>query len=249
MEIGVAGEMLPMRESLAREVEIAWGRLAQPGTWWTGAERLAIAGEARRAQDCGLCQRRKAALSPYIVEGEHDGDADLAPAVVEAVHRLVTDAGRITERWIQSLLTGGEMPALEETGYVEIVGVIAMITALDVLHQALGLPLRDLPAPAAGSPNRRRPEGAKRNLAWVSTLAPEDVGPDDPNPYPVHGDKNIHRGLSLVPQEVFNFFDLDVELYLQDHEIRDFAHEFRAISHAQIELIAGRTSALNGCYY
>ena len=197
MEIGVAGEMLPMRESLAREVEIAWGRLAQPGTWWTGAERLAIAGEARRAQDCGLCQRRKAALSPYIVEGEHDGDADLAPAVVEAVHRLVTDAGRITERWIQSLLTGGEMPALEETEYVEIVGVIAMITALDVLHQALGLPLRDLPAPAAGSPNRRRPEGAKRNLAWVSTLAPEDVGPDDPNPYPVHGDKNIHRGLSL----------------------------------------------------
>ena len=98
--------------------------MAQPGTWWTGAERLAIAGEARRAQDCGLCQRRKVALSPYIVEGEHDGGADLAPAVVEAVHRLVTDAGRITERWIQSLLAGGEMPALEETGYVEIVGVM-----------------------------------------------------------------------------------------------------------------------------
>jgi hypothetical protein len=55
--------------------------------------------------------------------------------------------------------------------------------------------------------------------------------------------------VSLVQQEVFNFFDLDVELYLKDHEIRDFAHEYRAISHAQIELIAGRASVLNRCFY
>ena len=44
-------------------------------------------------------------------------------------------------------------------------------------------------------------------------------------------------------------FDLDVELYLKDSEIRDFANEYREISHAQIELIAGRASAINGCYY
>ena len=249
MEIDVTGEKLPMRDSLAREVEVAWERLTQPGTWWTGAERLAIAAEARGAHDCGLCQRRKAALSPYTVEDAHDAVGDLPPGAVEAIHRLVTDAGRITERWVHSLVDGGDGTALEETAYVEIVGVVAVLTALDKLHQALGLPLRGLPAPVAGAPSRQRPVGARRNLAWVSTLAPEDVGPDDPNPYPLHGDKNIHRGLSLVPQEVFNFFDLDVELYLKDHEIRDFAHEFRAISHAQIELIAGRTSALNGCYY
>jgi hypothetical protein len=164
--------------------------------------------------------------------------------VVEAIHRLVTDAGRITEKWVLSLA-----PALDETAYVEIIGVIALLTGLDKLDQALGLALRALPEATASEPNRQRPKGAKRNLAWVSTLAPEDVGPEDPNPYPLHGDKNIHRGLSLVPQEVINFFDLDVELYLKDHEIRDFEHDFRAISHAQIELIAGRTSALNGCYY
>ncbi len=249
MEIGVAGELLPIRESLAREVEVAWGRLASPGTWWTGAERLAIAAEARHAKNCPLCQQRQVALSPYTVAGEHDSASDLPPAAIEAIHRIVTDAGRITERWILSLIEGGEMPALAETEYVEIIGVIAVLTGLDKLHQALGLPPRDLPAPLAGEPSRQRPQGAKRNLAYVSTLAPEDVSPEDPNPYPVHGDKNIHRGVSLVPQEVFNFFDLDVELYLKDHEIRDFEHDFRAISHAQIELIAGRTSALNGCYY
>jgi hypothetical protein len=101
----------------------------------------------------------------------------------------------------------------------------------------------------AGQPARHRPQGAKRALAWVATLAPEDVGPGDPNPFPAHGGKNIHRALSLVPQEVFNFFDLDVELYLKDHEIRDFEHEYRAISHRQIELVAARASAVNKCFY
>lgn len=138
---------------------------------------------------------------------------------------------------------------LGEERYVEIIGVVAVITALDTFDRALGRPPRPLPAPQPGEPSRGRPLGASRDLAWVSTLAPEKVAPGEPNPYPVHGDKNIHRALSLVPQEVLNFFDLDVELYLKDHEIRDFAHEHRAITHRQIELIAGRASALNRCYY
>ncbi|MBT3532393.1 MAG: hypothetical protein HN478_00850 [Rhodospirillaceae bacterium] len=241
-EIEVAGERLPIRESLVREMDVAWNRLASAGTWWTAAERLAIAAEARHAGGCGLCQRRKEALSPYTVDGDHDSLGELPNAEVEAIHRLVTDAGRITEKWVRSL-------DLEETHYVEIIGVIAVLTGLDTLHTALGLPLRDLPAAQPGAPVRKRPLGAKHNLAWVATLAPEDVGAGNPDPYPVHGDKNIHRGFSLVPQEVFNFFDLDVELYLKDHEIRDFETEYRAISHAQIEFIAGRTSALNGCFY
>lgn len=250
MEIKVAGENLPIRESLVREIAVAWKRLSSAGTWWTGVERLAIAAEARHASGCGLCQRRKAALSPYTINGDHDSGHDdrsvLSTTAVEAIHRLVTDAGRITEKWVLSLQADD---ALSETAYVEIIGVIAVLTGLDKLHQALGLPLEILPAAIPGAPSRQRPAGAKRNLAWVSTLAPEDVGLGDPDPYPVHGDKNIHRGLSLVPQEVLNFFDLDVELYLKDHEIRDFKHDFRAISHAQIELIAGRTSALHGCFY
>ncbi len=241
-EIEVGGEGLPIRESLVREIDVAWQRLAAPGTWWTGAERLAIAAEARHAIGCELCRRRKEALSPYTVDGTHDSLDELPEAAIEAVHRVVTDAGRITEKWVRSL-------ELEETRYVEIIGVIAVLTGLDTLNRALGLPLNDLPGTIAGEPSRHKPAGTKRNLAWVETLAPEDVGEGDPNPYPLHGDKNIHRGLSLVPQEVFNFFDLDVELYLKDHEIRDFQTEYRAISHAQIELIAGRTSALAGCFY
>ena len=236
---------LPIREGLARECKQAWQRLASPGTWWTAQERLAIAAEARNAPACALCRRRKDALSPYTVDGSHDKLGQLSAPMVEIVHRLATDAGRLTKAWLRSMIDAG----VTEEQYVETVGVVAMITALDTFDLALGLPPRALPAPHSGAPNRRRPAGAKRDLAWVLTVAPADLTSDDPDPYTVHGSKNIHRALSLVPQEVLNFFDLDVELYLKDHEIRDFAREYRALSHAQIELLAGRVSALNGCYY
>jgi alkylhydroperoxidase family enzyme len=245
--IDVDGEQLPIRDDLLTQIDTAWERLRRPGTWWNGSERLAIAAEARRAETCALCRERKTALSPYTVDGEHQHPGILPDAAVEAIHRLRTDAGRITETWLRALLD--DSGDLSEAQYVEIVAIVAIVTALDTFDDALGRPRRPLPQVIDGAPTRHRPAGARRDLAWVSTLAPEAVGSDDPNPYPVHGDKNIHRALSLVPQEVFNFFDLDVELYLKDHEIRDFAHEYRAISHAQIELLAARVSALNGCYY
>lgn len=236
---------LPLRAGLDRELKRAWSRLAAPGTWWPAADRLAIAAEVRNAQGCDLCRRRKEALSPYTLPGAHDRLGALAEPVVEIVHRLATDAGRLTRSWVDSMLA----PGVSEEQYVEIVGVVALTIALDSFDRALGLELRPLPPPQPGMPSRKRPAGATRALAWVSTVAPQDLGPEDPDPYAAHGAKNIHRALSLVPQEVFNFFDLDVELYLKDHEIREFGTEHRALSHGQIELLAGRVSALNGCYY
>lgn len=244
--IEVDGRLLPARERLLDEIETAWRRLAEPGTWWSGPDRVAIASEARAAENCNLCRERAAALSPSTVQGRHDcSGRGLPDAAIEAVHRLKRDASRITERWVRDIVDGG----LGEERYVELIGIVATVTALDTFDGALDRPRRSLPSPQPGEPSRHRPQGARRDLAWVATLAPEAVQPNDPNPYPVHGDKNIHRALSLVPQEVVNFFDLDVELYLKDHEIRDFGNEYRAISHAQIELIAARASALNRCHY
>ncbi len=234
-----------MRPALAYERERAWHRLASAGTWFSGEQRLAIAAESRRAVQCKLCRTRKEALSPYQVDGAHDSLGQIDPPLVEVVHRVTTDAGRVTRRWIESLLERG----LPDTHYVEAIGIVAVITALDTFDRALDLPQRPLPAPIAGAPIRSRPPGAQRNLAWVPTVAPDALTPTDLNAFSVHGDKNIHRALSLVPQEVLTFFDLDVELYLKDQQIRDFDHEFRALSHAQMELVAGRVSSLNGCYY
>ncbi len=244
MQVDVAGQSLPIRSGLANAIEEAWQRLASSGTWWNGEERIAIAAEVRKAETCDLCRQRKAALSPYATIGKHESCNILPAAAVEAIHRLRTDAGRITEKWVRGI-TG----SLGEERYVEIVSITAIVSALDTFDHALGRSRRKLPQAIAGSPSRVRPRQAKRDLAWVATLAPQDVASGEIDPFSVHGDKNIHRALSLVPQEVFNFFDLDVELYLRDEEIRDFENEYRAISHAQIELIAARASAINACHY
>lgn len=238
-----------IRDDLAQAIDLAKQRLVQPGTWWTGEQRRAIAEEARHAQTCSLCRERKNALSPNSVQGTHAVATDFPADVIEAIHRLSTDSGRLSEQWVKNVTAGD----LSEEAYVEIIGIVAVITALDTFDYVMSgvsvEELEQLPAAQPGEPSRHRPNGAKRNLAWVHTLAPEDVEPPDPNPYPVHGMANIHRGLSLVPQEVFNFFDLDVELYIWDSQLRDFGNSPRAINRAQLELIAGRASAINNCVY
>ena len=69
----------PVRDDVAAAQVRTWERLGQPGTWLTGAERLAVAAEARNAQDCKLCAARKEALSPEAVQGEHDHLGQLSP--------------------------------------------------------------------------------------------------------------------------------------------------------------------------
>ncbi|MGH1492993.1 MAG: hypothetical protein ACRBK7_26965 [Acidimicrobiales bacterium] len=43
---------LPIREDLLSAHGAVVDRWSRPGTWWTGAERLAIVTEVRRARDC-----------------------------------------------------------------------------------------------------------------------------------------------------------------------------------------------------
>jgi hypothetical protein len=144
---------LPIREALAFEYQRAWQRLAAPGTWWTG---------------CALCRQRKHALSPYTVAGNHSALGVLSAPVIDVVHRLATDAGRLTRKWLSATLDAG----LSEEQYVEVVAVVAVIVALDTFDHSLGRPLRPLPLAQPGEPTRHRPAGAKRDLAWVMTVAP-----------------------------------------------------------------------------
>ncbi len=97
-----------MREELATTQAQAWQRLAAPGTWWTGTERVAIAAEARHARDCAFCGARAAALSPLAVGGVHARlDSPLADAAIEAIHRIRTDPGRLGETWFLRLREAG----------------------------------------------------------------------------------------------------------------------------------------------
>jgi len=234
-----------IRDDLATAKERAWDRLSSAGTWWSGSERLAIAAEVRRATHCALCRNRKEALSPYTIDGEHDSGGVLPDNVVEVIHRLSTDSGRLREAWFDEAMASG----LTDAAYIEILGVVATLIGLDTFDRALGLPLRPLPTAGPGEPTRHRPKGARKTLAWVATLAPEDIAEEDPDPYPDFEPVNIHFAMSLVPAEVAGFFDLDQALYLPQAAIRDLDKEYRALTHSQLELIAARMAALNQCFY
>jgi hypothetical protein len=237
---------LPIRADLAAAHARAWERIARPGTWWDGAARVAIAAEARQSPLCALCRRRKEALSPLAVEGAHDSHGRLPEPAVEVVHHLRTDPGRLGEGWYRNVIARG----LTEEQYVEIVSVVAHTVAVDTMARGLSLDAPALPDPEPGAPSRHRPKGAKRGEAWVPWLEPADATDAEAAIYPRdRAPANIMKAMSLVPDEVRSFFDLVSHQYLPGEVMRDFAHEYRAISHAQIELLAARVSALNRCLY
>ena len=235
-----------IREDLAAAHARTWSRIARPGTWWDGAARVAIAAETRQAPLCTLCRRRKEGLSPLAIEGTHDSLGRLREIVAEAVHRVRTDPDRLGEGWYHGVIAGG----LTAEQYVEIVSVVAHVVAVDTMARGLGLDVLPLPGPEPGAPSRRRPAGAKPGGAWVPWIEPDDAGEAEAGLYPSdRPPANIMRAMSLVPEEARGFFDLVTHQYLPGAVMRDFAREYRAISHAQIELLAARVSALNRCLY
>jgi hypothetical protein len=231
-----------IRPEIAPAYRRAWKHLASPGSWLTGAERVAVADETRRAQDCRLCRDRKAALSPYSVEGEHDHGGVLSKELVDEVHRVTTDAARLTETWYRSLLGRGLAPE----AYVEALGVTVIVISIDQFHRALGLVLQELPKPLAGEPDRKRPDGIVEGEAWVpmqdaKTVAKREGLPGGSAPY-------VIRALSLVPAEVEMWSSLSEVQYLGRKEMMSF-DQVRSIDRSQIELVAGRVSAVNECFY
>lgn len=233
-----------MRKGLVESHERAWAAIAAPGTWLTGERRVAIAAETRHARVCAQCARIKAALSPNI-QGEHAALGQLGAAEVELIHRVASDPGRLTESWAQSVLARG----LTEGEYIEIVGVIAMVTMMDTFSRALGVPERALPGPQAGEPIRYTPPGAKKQAAWLALVEPEDTVPADGPMYPHPRVGYIYRALSLVPQSVRDYWALAFEHYLPSEVIYKFDRSIRAITRPQTEILAARVSALHQCAY
>ncbi len=234
-----------MRSDLIDAHERAWAASAAPGTWLTGAPRVAVAAEIRRARECAHCARIKDALSPNAVQGAHDTLGNVGPAEIEPIHRVVSDPGRLSEQWSQAMLARG----LAEGEYVEIVALIAMVMMLDTCLRALGLPERALPSPGAGAPTRYRPLGARKKAAWLPLVEPEDAVEADGPMYPSPKAGYIYRGLSLVPQSLRDYWSLASCHYLPGDVVYQFVRSIRAIRRPQVEIIAARVSAPHQCVY
>lgn len=212
-------------------VRDAWNRIGMPGTWWDGAQRCAMVDEVRAARTCELCSARRTALSAGSVSGQHEAVSDLPTEVVEAVHRLTTDASRITRAWATDRTS-----VLGDAPYAEIVGLVAVIHIVDVFCSAVGSEPAERPEQTLGEPTRRLPEGLNDDkTAYVLQVHQPTAA-------------NVSRALTSVPDTAAHFQSLTGPMYSRD-EFTELVWSKRALSRPQVELVASRTSALNECFY
>ena len=245
-EIDYSAAGVEIRADLDDAHRLLWQHLASSGTWWSGAERVAIAAESRAAERCWLCSARKKALSPNAVAGRHDAFGSLGDGAVEAAHRLRTDPGRLSRAWYDEVRAAG----LEEGPYVELVAVVAMTAGVDAFARSLGVPPPPLAEPRPGAPTRYRPATAKRNGAWVATIAAAEASGDEIDLYGGAAIvPNIASALSLVPAEARTLRRLMEPHYMSLDFVPDPTHRRGALDRAQMELVAARVSALNQCFY
>ena len=223
-------------------------QLGKAGGWWTADERVAIAEENRAAKTCSLCAERKAALSPYATkERNHDSRSTLSPNVIDVIHRISTDPGRLSQRWYEDAIGNGMRP--EEL--VEITSIIGVVTISDTLSCALGLGQRPLPQPSKESapPHRQTVSGTEIDRAWVPMVLPDSAEGMlklmyDQLETSVGFVFNVARALTAVPEAVRDFFGAFIPNYTTHGPVRA-----GGLNRTQVELLASSTSDYNDCFY
>jgi len=241
-----------VRDDLTAAQARYWRRLGRPGANWNGAERVAIARETRHAAGCGFCRRLRKALSPHALIGTHDvhpaNDGLLSAPAVDAVHRIVNDASRLTRQWYERTLSDG----LSDAAYVELVGTVVSVLSIDSFCRAISVPLHSLPEPAPGDASGYRPATATHDgESWVPMVPFDNSGTPESDLWPANRTGNVIRALSLAPDEVRTLHDLGGAHYIDHGLVRDpsASRNGGALTRAQIELVAGRVSILNDCFY
>ena len=194
-----------LRPELLSGLQRLWSVMAAPGTWWSGAERVAIAAAARG-----------------------DGSGALPITAAGAARTIYADITSTSRDWVESLVEAGlPMPA-----FVEIIGIVSRLSAVDEFTRALGVPLEPLPEPGPGEPARLPTPQARPGRLWVPTV----------------GVMSITNALSLVPAESAAQEKIHGPLYMSYEQMADDAFE-RELNRAQMELVAARVSAINECFY
>jgi hypothetical protein len=236
---------VPIRDDLREAQQFVWDHIHSAGTWWTGAQRVAMAAEVRRAVTCDLCRLRKAALSPNAVSGAHDTLGTLPANVVDLIHRVRTDPGRLSRAWFDGVIASG----LSAQQYVEVIAVVTLVSGLDFFARALGIAPFPLRPPSPGEPSRHVPTRAKGGTAWVPIISPQDASGPEAGLY---GDvpivPHIMQALSFVPDEARALQRSSEAHYVPLAALGD-PTVGRTLDRTQIELIASRVSALNECFY
>ena len=230
----------PVREDIDTVHSKQLNQLGNPGSWGTGSQRLAIAQAVRNASYA-------AGLQEANVQDIPDSDTKLPDIVHEFVQKLSVSPKDVLEDTYDKVQKTG----LSDEEYVEIVGIVSRVACMDVFARGIGVPLRPLPKPQEGEPTRHRPKTAKKEMAWVPTIPNFPEGGEDAKAlYGENFKTYIVRGLSLIPDEVRMHLELEEAQYLPMGKIfvPDYQHH-EGFTRAQCEVVAGRVSAINECFF
>lgn len=192
---------------------------ASAGPTLTGVERRELALRSRRAM--------ADASSGRLSDATPDDDAT-GSGRAWLVDRITTAAVTIRPTHIDRLGAGG----LDAATYVEILGLVSRLQAVDTFCFAIGAELPDLPEPIDGPPTGRVAANARLQGGWIPT-----VGPASPP-----------NALSLLPDEHDAMHELHGALYLSVEGMSDLDAD-RGLHRTQMEFVAARTSLLNECFF
>jgi len=213
----------------------------EPGVWWNGAQRLAILAEARVAAHAAGMQ------------ASDGGSADLRglAEIPETARRIAADLAVTPQAFTIDVYEQVLSEGLTDAEYVELVGLVSRLSSFDYFARGIGAELPSLPAPEPGEPTRERPDTATIEGAWVPIIPNGKRGGEIGRE--LYGDEfmpYIFRSISLVPGEYRDHFELGELQYLPGDKFFTFDYQhFESLTRVQIEVVAGRVSALNECFY
>ena len=214
-------EGFKIRPNVTEAHKKSWDSISRAGSFWTGKERVEIAEQARSSR----VQRNQLPFN------RTHPPSTLNKETLDAARTIAADAKKIDSSWARQLVS-----RLGSGAYVEIVSIVATVTAIDTFSEALGRPTEKLPSPNPG----------KSTGEQISNIA--DIGAYVPMLEPWKG-PNVGRALSLVPEANSLFMSNVLQMYTSSGGgFSDMIWD-GPLSRPQAELLAARVSAINECFY
>ena len=235
---------LQIRSDLTAAHAQVWEKLAAPGTWWSGSERLAVAEVVRSAlSDTDPVPPWDSASK----SGRLPNDSVINSELQDAVYRLALHAGTLTEQWYQKMR---DATGVTPQQWVEIIEVTVIVTSVLRFAQLAGVDQPEFPEPLEGHPTRQTQPSKPANHHWVPVVHLEDSTPELAPFYDgLPALAPVIRALSSVPSAMHTLFTLGDAQYIPMREMVDLNWTRGTLSRRQIELVAGRLSAHRECFY
>lgn len=211
------GPVLAAVEAAAVDRVIA--STASAGATLTGAERRNAALRSRQSMSDASIGALMEATPEDVVVGDPRN---------WLIDRITVAAATIRPAHIGQLGDAGLGAAM----YVEMLGLVTRLQAVDTFCFAIGAELPELPEPIDGPPTGIVATDARLQGGWIPT-----VGPASPP-----------SALTLLPSEHEAMHDLHGALYLSIEGMADLDAD-RGLHRTQMEFVAARTSLLNECFF